>query len=372
MLKKIQKKLSSFFTLECSCKLWIGTVLSITFAIIGGVALLVYIVDPFYRYRMPLWYDTVYYEVYATAPALLKHEKFDLFMLGTSMTRNFFLEDIDKTFNCRSIKFAASGGTMIDLKKMADTAIKNKGKKLKRIIFSLDIYPLNKTKPHYKQFAHLYRESFSEDYRYLFSRKTFSSMIYLLKRKMRPRRNRKYQTDRNRMFSTEYDGKPYGFKAVMEDAVHNVRLHHTQTPFSPQAHERNLKHELLPLFDDNPGIDFTVYLAPYHIYTYCQSEQFKEADALIKQRTQVMLELLKRPNVKLYDFQADSNIVTCHDYFSDVQHFSRKAAQIVLKKLAADQNRITTPAEVRANEARLRRLIADHMPVYYQNLKKFK
>ena len=53
MLKKIQKKLSSFFTLECSCKLWIGTVLSITFAIIGGVALLVYIVDPFYRYRMP-------------------------------------------------------------------------------------------------------------------------------------------------------------------------------------------------------------------------------------------------------------------------------------------------------------------------------
>ena len=92
---------------------------------------------------------------------------------------------------------------MIDLKKMADTAIKNKGKKLKRIIFSLDIYPLNKTKPHYKQFAHLYRESFSEDYRYLFSRKTFSSMIYLVKRKMRPRRNRKYQTDRNRMFSTE-------------------------------------------------------------------------------------------------------------------------------------------------------------------------
>lgn len=87
--------------MECSCKLWIGTVLSITFAIIGGVALLVYIVDPFYRYRMPLWYDTVYHEVYATAPALLKHEKFDLFMLGTSMTRNFFLEDIDKTFNCR-------------------------------------------------------------------------------------------------------------------------------------------------------------------------------------------------------------------------------------------------------------------------------
>ena len=149
MLKKIQNKVFRFFNLECSCRFWTKIVLSITVAIIGGAALLVYIVDPFYRYRMPVWYDTVYYELYATAPALLKHEKFDLFMLGTSMTRNFFLEDIDKTFNCRSIKFAAAGGTMIDLKKMADTAISNKGKELKRIVFSLDIYPLNKTVPHY-------------------------------------------------------------------------------------------------------------------------------------------------------------------------------------------------------------------------------
>lgn len=371
MLKKIQNKVFRFFNLECSCRFWIKIVLSITVAIIGGAALLVYIVDPFYRYRMPVWYDTVYYELYATAPALLKHEKFDLFMLGTSMTRNFFLEDIDKTFNCRSLKFAASGGTMIDLKKMADTAISNKGKELKRIVFSLDIYPLNKTVPHYKQFDFLYNNDHSEDYRYLFSRKSFSSMIYLVKRKMRPRRNRKHQADRNRMFSTEYDGKPYGLRAVMKDAVSNARIHHTQTPFSPQAHEKNLKHELLPLFDDNPGIDFIVYLAPYHIYTYCQSEQFKEADALIKQRTQVMLELLKRPNVKLYDFQADSSIVTCHDYFSDVQHFSRKAAQLILQKIAADRNRITTPAEVSANEARLRRLIHTHMPVYYRHLKEF-
>ena len=162
-------------------------------------------------------------------------------MIGTSMTRNFFIEDIDKTLNCRSLKFAASGGTMIDLKKMVDTAIEIKGKNLKRIVFSLDIYPLNKTQPHYKQFDYMYTESHAQDYRYLFSRQTFSTILYLIKRQLRPTGKRKYQADRNRMFSTEYDGKPYGLKAVMSDARSNAETHHTQTPYNKEAHQKNLR-----------------------------------------------------------------------------------------------------------------------------------
>ena len=128
-LDKIKIFLTALFRRECSFQKWNKIVLSLTLGVIGGAALLVYIVDPLYRYRMPAFYDTVYHELYATAPALLKHEKYDLFMLGTSMTRNFFLEDIDKTLNCRSLKFAASGGTMIDLKKFLDTAVKFRKKR---------------------------------------------------------------------------------------------------------------------------------------------------------------------------------------------------------------------------------------------------
>ena len=96
------------------------------------------------------------------------------------------------------------------------------------------------------------------------------------------------------------------------------------------------------------------------------------ADALIRQRTCVMLELLKRKNVTLHDFQTDTDIVTRHDYFSDVQHFSNEAAKVVLKKLKQGTNLLSTPAEVRANEEKLRRLIRQNMPVYYKHLKEIK
>ena len=371
-IKSAAKYLAALLQKECSCFKWSVFVIATAAIIVGGAALTVFIVDPFYRYRMPFFYDTVYHEIYATAPALLKNEKYDLFMLGTSMTRNFFLKDIDQTFNCKSLKFAAAGGTVKDLKKFVDTAVAAKGKKLKHIVFSLDIYPLNKTNSHCEQFSYLYRNDHLEDYKYLFSRQTFSKIIYIIKRKMRPSGKRKYQTDRNRMFSSDYEGKPYGLREVVLDAIFNAQIHHTQTPYNAEAHRENLHKRLLPIFDGNPDIRFTVYLAPYHIYTYCQSEQFKEADALIRQRTCVMLELLKRKNVTLHDFQTDTDIVTRHDYFSDVQHFSNEAAKVVLKKLKQGTNLLSTPAEVRANEEKLRRLIRQNMPVYYKHLKEIK
>ncbi len=371
-MKKIWQFLLHLWRVETTGRKWCVFTVAVSLSIIAGAALLVFTVDPSYRYRAPVFYDMVYYEIYATAPHILKKQPYDLLMLGTSMTRNFFLEDIDASFGCQSVKLAASGGTMKDLCTFFRVAREAKGDQLKQVILSLDIYPLNKDYSHCQDFDYLYRDDHREDYRYLFSRQSFSHMYFLLKRKMRPKRNRVHMTDRNRMFATEYAGKPYGLKAVMKDAIHNERIHHTQTPFDPAAHQKNLYQELLPILDENPQLPFIVYLPPYHIYTYCQSEQFGEADALIRQRSAVMRELIRRPHVKLYDFQADRRYVTTHDYFSDVQHFSNVAARLLLQDLHSPRRRIVTEADIAANEQELRVLIQEKMPEYYAHLKQFK
>lgn len=371
-MKKFLDFLRNMYKTEVSAFKWCVFTVTVTAAVIAGTALLVYIVDPLYRYREPFFYDMVYYELYATAPHILRNQDYDLLMLGTSMTRNFFLSDIDAAYGCRSIKLAASGGTIEDICKMFDVARKSKGDKLKKVVLSLDIYPLNKQGGHYRDFDYMYREDHREDYRYLFSRQTFSSMFYLIKRKVRPKRQRKHQTDRNRMFSTEYAGKPYGLKAVLKDALHNERIHHTQQPYDPERHRKNLYGFLLPVFDRNPDIRFTVYLPPYHIYTYCQSEKFGEAEGLIRQRTEVLLELLKRKNVELHDFQTDPGYVENHDYYSDVQHFSNTAARRLLADLLSGRRRLRSTEQIRNNELELREIIRKNMPEYTGNIKNYK
>lgn len=371
-MKKLLEKIIYICNWQMNYSTWSKIAVCSVFIIIGGAALVAFTVDPFYRYREPFFYDKVYYKIYATAPSLLRNEDYNTLMMGTSMTRNFFLEDIDGAFGGRSIKLAAAGGTTSDLKKFFDLAKAAKKDSLERVIFSLDIYPLNKTEPHYKEFDFMYETGYSKEYRYLFSRQTFANIFYLWKRKLRPKRQRAHQTDRNRMFSSEYAGKKYGLEVVMYDADHNQKIHHTQTPRNEKAYRQNLKNELLPMFDENPQIDFIVFLPPYHIYTYCQSEEFGEADALIRQRSEVMLELLKRKNVKLFDFQADASYVCDHELFSDVQHFGNIAAKRLLKDITSGRRELRTAEDVKHNEAALRKLIAENMPLYFRNLKKFR
>ena len=45
---------------ECSCKTWSKIVIAAVAAVIGGAALIAFVVDPLYRYRMPFFYKTVY------------------------------------------------------------------------------------------------------------------------------------------------------------------------------------------------------------------------------------------------------------------------------------------------------------------------
>ncbi len=371
-MKKLWEILKKIYSAETGSARWCKITVTAIAGIIGGAALLSYVVDPFYRYREPFFYDKVYYEIYLTAPALVRDADFDLFMLGTSMARNFFLSDIDEAFGCKSLKFAASGGTMRDLKKFFDEAVEAKQDSLKRVIFSLDIYPMNKPHAQYEEYDFMYEDGIRQEYRYLFSRKTYSSMIYLLKRKMRPKRIRKHQADPNRMFATEYKGKPYGLQEVIKDAYYNQAVHHTQTPYNKAAYEMNLHTQLLPMFDKHPQIRFTVYLPPYHIYTYCQSEEFGEADMLIRQRSEVMKALLKRPNVTLHDFQADPSYVCDHGIFSDVQHFNNAAARRVLADLVSGRRQIRSEKEVELNEQALRKLIAENMPQYYRHMQEFR
>ena len=368
--KKLTGALKTLLSAETTGRKWCIVTVALAFGIVGLAALTAFVVDPHYRYRKPFFYDTVYYEFYSTAPFMLREQPdYDVLMLGSSMVRNFFLNDIDRALKCRSLKLSAAGCTMEDLCKLFDMAVEVRGKGLKQLLWALDIYTLNKTGSHWKDVDFMYRKDHWEDYRYLFSRQTFSSIHYLIKRKHNPKGKRKYQTDRNRMFSTDYDGKKHGLPVVLLDTWGNKMIHHTQTPYKANVHKQNFYGRLLPAIDRNPDIRFTFFLPPYHIYTYCLSEYYKEADALIAQRSAVLLELIKRPNVKVYDFQSDPRYVLHHDYFSDMQHFNNTAARKIMQDIASNRRRLVTPADVKANEKELRTLIIKTMPQFRAHLK---
>ena len=86
------------FCRESNSGKWFKWVVAVVLTVILGAAVLAFIVDPHYRYRLPHFYDTVFYEAYATAPRLFRDWNYDVLMLGSSMARNFYIDDIEKAF----------------------------------------------------------------------------------------------------------------------------------------------------------------------------------------------------------------------------------------------------------------------------------
>lgn len=357
------------FCRESNSGKWFKWVVAVVLTVILGAAVLAFIVDPHYRYRLPHFYDTVFYEAYATAPRLFRDWNYDVLMLGSSMARNFYIDDIEKAFGGKVLKISAAGASSYDLKKLFDTAVDAKGDKLKRVIYLLDIYAVNKTLRNYKEFENMYDKDHWRDYRYLFGRQTFSSMIYLVKRKLRPKGKRALQAIPNLMFSTEHPKTRYSMNEVIASARKYERIRHRQNPFR-HGYEAVLKSEILDMFDENPGIEFTVIVPPYSLYGYCLSERFGEADKLLAQKTAVLKEVLKRKNVRVFDFQCDEKIVCNGSYFTDVQHYSSVLARRILNWTAGGQFEMHTAEEIERNEAKLRKMVKDAMPQFYKDIGK--
>ena len=244
---------------------WFKAVVISVLALVCGSALLVFIFDPYYRYRWPVFYDALYYKSYATAPRLFRQFDFDMLMLGSSMAGNFFISDIDNEFKCKSLKISVDGASSYDLKKLFDYAVAVKGGKIKQVIYLFDIYAVNKTQKRCEQFDYMYRQDFSEEYRYLFDKESLESVWYILKRPYRLKDTRKYQTDFNRMFFSEHDKSRYSMERVKASAAECAATG-VRAAVGYHGYRDIVKSEILPVFDNHPDIKFTVIMPPYHLY----------------------------------------------------------------------------------------------------------
>ena len=357
------------FRTEMRSRKWFSVVtITVAVAVLGS-ALTVFIFDPYYRYRWPSLYKALYYKSYATAPRLLNDFEYDTLLIGSSMAGNFFLNDINQIFSCKSLKLSVDGASSYDLKKLFDTAVEAKGKKLKRVIYLLDIYAVNKSEKRYLEFDYMYRNDHSEDYRYLFNRESLESVFYIWKRPFRLKGKRKYQIDPNRMFFSEHDKTRYSMEQVIASAAASVN-----NGIKPASRSTNfssvLKNEVLAVFDRHPDIEFIVMMPPYHLYTWCLCGHFAEADVLLKQKTEILSALLKFKNVRVTDFQCDPEIICNGAYYTDIQHYSSALCRKMLEWAASGKYQLRSEADILANENKLRKMVKDAMPQFYNDIGK--
>ncbi|OPA72651.1 hypothetical protein BB381_05515 [Campylobacter pinnipediorum subsp. caledonicus] len=106
------------------------------------VAFVNYTVDPFQQFRISNFYDIKFEEQRYLNAGLAKNYKINSVALGTSMTENFLINEIEEKLNYKNvIKLSISGGVTKELITTLNTAIKHN--KIDDVLFGLDIFSLS-------------------------------------------------------------------------------------------------------------------------------------------------------------------------------------------------------------------------------------
>jgi len=305
----------------------------ITIIILLTISSINFIIDPFQQYRKATFYKTIFMKPFYLNAGLIKNYNYDSIIIGSSMTENFIISEVNNILGYRStIKLPISKGNIVELYTILNSAIKSK--KVNNVLYGLDIFSLKDASNRLP--TYLYDYNILNDYLYLFSidtlkRSFFYPFLQYTIPKTHPRLNY------NLMFQWQHSVPKSDFnstKVLSSFAKNNIDL-------DKNIDEKQLEKEritnvvkyLIPLVKNNPNINYTFLYPPYSILLYKRMKNIKRLDGFISTKKEIFKLISKYKNVRIYDFQIAKDITYNLNNYKDITHYHQKINTWMLKQI---------------------------------------
>lgn len=315
-------------------KKWYIILLSLITAATLAFGGMTYYLDPLLQYggeRGPL-ISREYTELYSN-PGIAKNYEYNAVFVGSSMTENADVSELDALFGCKTIKVPYSGASSYNHKAILDVCYAS-GNQIDYVFWALDEYALTTDymTPRYPLPEYLYDEDKTNDLSYLLNLDIF--YFYTLKD----------------VFNT-VKGNP---KTMMKDGawVEDLSIFCKENalasityPLPSQASQgelyyaenlrQNLDYNILSLIDSHPETTFVFYMVPYSISYWYMEKQSGLLDADMYNVRTALKEILSRKNTEVHFFQGEEEIITALDNYKDYSHFMPEINSWMSKQLKA-------------------------------------
>lgn len=327
---------------EMSPKKWGVWAISIFSLMIVFIALITYIVDPYFHYHEPL--NGISYRLYEQRyinDGISRHFDYNAVITGNSLSENFKTSELDSLFDSKSIKLPYSGAGYNELWDSLDRTL-SYNSSVEKVFVVVDTGDILRDKDYtrYTDYPeYLYDDIIWNDSMYLWNKDTFyRGTLYNLLMSIRG------------MESTTFD--EYSAKEEETGADIVIPLM-GEIPNSEDAvswgygeddEQRvidNINTNILGVTQKYPEITFYLLYPPPSIarwgqyYTWgdlnCRLESCKTATGL----------LLQQENIRLYSFQDDFELACDLDNYTDTIHYTPEIASYMLSMIADGQRELT-------------------------------
>ncbi len=308
------------------------------FVLLAAVIALVVVFDPFYQYHKPLpGLKAVLTDKEYQCIGTLRTFDYDALIVGSSVCENYNNYWFDDGFGCTAIKAIRSYGATADLCYLLDNAYEEHD--LKYVFYNIDPSSLSaSTEPTYVSTGcpmYLYDRNLLNDYPYLLNKDVLMEKLpYMLA----------YS------FIGNYDeGDSYNWAQWKYFGKDMAMGMYTRPPVIKDMQPETVNAEqlagnialLTAQVEAHPDTTFKFFFSPYSMLWWDNAYRNGERDAVIYNEKQAVKTLLQYPNVEIYFYQDDREIITNLDHYMDMIHFSKDINYVVYDKLAKGEERLT-------------------------------
>lgn len=311
-----------------------------------------FILDPFQQYRKAQFYKPIYDNERYLNSGLAKTYDYKQVIIGSSMTENFTLSDAKDILGLdRVIKFSMSGATAYEMKLTLDYAYRHR--KIDTVIYGLDLFSFTGNTT--RLFAgagtfpfYLYDDNHLNDYRYLVSFDTFKFFVDSF---IVPKPAQMF--DFNRMYQWQYKLREGDFNT--KDRIdewkekYGFNPDYTKSEYALKSMKENIDINLLPLIQNHPETTFYIFYPPYSILAFKDMKNKGWLKSVEEFKHYVFLELAHYPNVKLYDFQASSEVTCNLDNYKDLLHYHQRINTWMLQQMKNESYLIKNNAQLKSS-----------------------
>ncbi len=303
-------------------KKWVCGCVGILAFLLGGIALITIIVDPYFHYHKPLPFLSyrLYEERYIN-DGIARHFDYDAMITGTSMSQNFKTSEMDALFGTKSIKAPFSGAGYQEISDNLRRALERNGG-LKTVLLAVDYNGLLREydwKMYEEYPVYLYDDDLLNDVSYLLNKAIFyhgTLFDLILTASGQPGTS-----------MDEYSSwtRETGILHILGSYRRPEKNTEPESVLGEREREvvtETINRNIVQVVNRYPDTEFYLFYTPYSIcYWDGLSREGKLAMQIEAERVATEL-LLECPNVKLYSFSDQYEIICNPDNYNDMGHYS--------------------------------------------------
>lgn len=331
-------------------------------ALLGGIAGINYIVDPFHYYRGLNAVNPVFLgsglQRYLNV-GLARNFSYDTVVIGSSITENFLPSYLDKSWGVRAMKLSISGSTSYEQRLILEQALQTG--QVRNVIWAIDFGFYGGAKRVRDDEApfpyHMYRRSPVPNLEYLLSLSTLEYSFKVLKG---------YGTADLDALDTWHKRFEFSRAAVLKSWAGEcglfARSYRDDQPPLPAAMlapmRAAVQQNLAAIVAAYPDVTFHLFFPPVATLFYVPASSGNLLNAL-PLRDAVAVAVADLPNVRLSDFQTEARLTDGLDHYKDLIHFDLPTTESIIDALRDGRYRIHA-GDIAASNRRLIRHVNEY------------